>query len=264
MDLEFFRKKYPFLEGNLVFWEKYITAREEVLKLLPAMLDDKVGGMGDFAVLAAKGRELLAETEIRLSAEETGTMAEAFCHAMGIVTVTVDFGDVVPLFEELSYTVDTAGFVKTELHALICAYLEELAVGDSETGLNWLELSCPICGAAAGMGLLDASGKKNLICSHCQCVWIYLRSACGLCGHSAEKGMLLLTAEEEQDWSMECCEECGHYLKVYDMRRVVPYIINYPLHYLTSWNLDVSMQGQGYEPAFFYIFERAGWLGSAH
>ena len=73
-----------------------------------------------------------------------------------------------------------------------------LAVAADEEAINWLELTCPICGASAAMGLIAPSGKKNLICSHCHTVWVYMRTACGLCGHTEERGTVFYTADEER------------------------------------------------------------------
>ena len=258
MDLRKFGEKYPFLQGNLAFWENYLTAREAVMSLLPSLLDTQLEH-SSFLANIDKNQPFFAYENIRIAADDIHRLADAFCRAMGLAPVQLSWPDNVPLYDDLTFTEDENGFVSASVHAAIASYVESVIAVDEEA-INWLELNCPICGAAAAMGLIAPSGKKNLVCSHCHTVWIYMRTACGLCGHTEERGTVFYTADEEPNWIIEPCDACDHYLKVYDMRNSLPDVISYPLFYLTSWNLDLTMRDKEYEPAFFAIFAMAGWL----
>jgi len=253
--------KYPFLQDNLPFWEKYLQSRDELHNLLGEMVNEAHLDAAGFFQNLNEGKPLLAYGTVRLKAADVNRLSEVFCRMMGIPHQSVVLPTPLPLFEDLPLTADMAGFVAAELHAAIAAFAESVISAEKE--INWLEPYCPICGATAGMALITPSGKKNLVCSHCQSGWVYLRTACGLCGQSAERGSTVLFADEEPDWLIEVCEECGHYLKVADMRDRLPDIISYPLHYLTTWELDLTVRGQGFEPSLFAIFSRAGWLQRA-
>ncbi len=261
MPLAAWGAKYPFLQENLPFWEKYLLAREELHTLLAGMVSEATLATAGFLENLSEGKPLLAYGAVRLKPADIDRLSEAFCRTMGIPRQTVVLPSPLPLYEDLAVAEDAAGFVAAELHAAVAAFAENIIAADKE--LNWLEPYCPICGAAAGMGLITPSGKKNLVCSHCQSVWVYLRTACGLCGHTEERGATVLIADEVPNWLIELCEACGHYLKVLDMRDALPDIVSYPLHYLTTWELDLAVRGKGAKPALFAIFSRAGWLRRA-
>ncbi len=259
MRLQSFGEKYPFLQGNIVFWEKYLTAREETLNLLPAMIDADQLERSSFLQHMEEGKPFFAYENISLTQDNIKKLVEAFCIPLGLPIRTIDFPEHIPLLADLVLPAGEEGFLIAEIHAVIASYVEGIIAAD-EDAINWLENTCPICGSHAGMGLIAPSGKKNLVCSHCSAVWIYLRTACGLCGHTEERGTTFYTADEEPNWIIETCQQCGHYLKVYDMRNALPTVIAYPLFSLTSWNLDLTMREQEFEPIFFQIFERAGWI----
>lgn len=263
MQLKAFGKKYPFLQGNLAFWERYIKARDELFKLLSHAPCLKQLKHSDFLQNMERGIPLLAYHDIRFSEDEINTLAESFCRNMGLIPRSVVFPDRVPVFEALMVSEDEDGFVLAEIHAAIASYAEHLIAGEEEA-INWLEHFCPVCGANAGMGLIAPSGKKNLVCSHCHSLWVFLRTACGLCGNFEERGTTILSAEELPNWFLEVCSACGHNLKICDMREELPDIIVYPLHYLTTWEFDLSAKEHGYELVMFKIFERAGWLQPLH
>lgn len=253
--------KYPFLQDNLPFWKSYLRARDELLSLLAEMVDGASLDVAGFFRNISEGKPLLACVDVSLKPADVKRLSEVFCRQMGIAYQPVTLPSPLPLYEDLPLTEDAAGFVAAELHAAVAAFAEHAVAAERE--INWLEPYCPICGATAGMGIITPSGKKNLVCSHCQSVWVYLRTACGLCGYSEERGATILIADEVPGWLMEVCEACGHYLKVVDMRDALPDIVSYPLHYLTTWELDLAARGKGLKPALFGIFGRAGWLRRA-
>lgn len=259
MRLKEFGEKYPFLQNNLPFWEKYIKARDQIFNLLPGMLDMDRLVQSAFMTDSATKTPFLAYESLCFSAHERNILAGAFCDAMHLPSHAIHFPEKLPLTEELFLESNETGFIAAEVHSAIAAFVESVIAAD-EDAIHWLQPSCPICGAHAGMGLINPSGKKNLICSHCHTVWLHMRTECGLCGHTEERGATFLTADEVPNWLIETCNACGHSLKVLDMRNQIPHIITYPLHYLTTWELDLAARNNGYEPAMFAVFERAGWL----
>lgn len=259
MNLRRLGEKFPFLQSNLIFWEKYLAAREEVMRLLPIMVSEQALSELDFLNHMGDGKPFLSYETIRLNEREIEDLAQAFCRPLGIVLPPIVIPRPLPLLENLQVNADHTGFVMAELHSIISSYIESVIAADEEA-INWLEPNCPICGAHAAMGLLTPAGKKNLVCSHCWTTWVYSRTACGLCGHVQDKGITYYTADEEPSWLLETCDQCGYYQKVCDMRKSLPDIISYPLHYLTSWNLDLTMREKDFEAALFLIFTRAAWL----
>jgi len=262
MSLRSFGEKYPFLKANMIFWEKYIRARDQLFKLLPPMLDISKLEESDFLENMDQGKPFFAYDHVGISGENINILVNSFCRDMDIPQRILSFPERMPLFEDLQVTVDEDGFILAEVHASIASFIESVIAGDEEA-INWMEPYCPICGAHAGLGLIDSSGKKNLVCSHCHSGWIYLRTSCGLCGNLEERGNTFLSTDEVPNWMIEVCDACFHYLKVCDMRNSSPDIITYPLLYLTTWELDLVAKEQGYEPALFWVFERAGWLRSS-
>lgn len=260
MNLMAFGEKYPFLKANLAFWESYMRARNEVSNELSRIIKlSPYGGNGQFSIEYGAATPLLASLKLSLGDEDIAALTETFCRVMGLELCSVQMGNPVPVFDELNITTDTKGFVLAEIHAAIASFVEN-QVADNSDVIHWLEPFCPICGAHAALGLITPSGKKNLVCSHCHSAWDYMRTACGLCGHTEERGGMFVSADELPDWAVENCTSCGHYLKINDMRSRLPDIIAYPLHYLTTWELDLAVRDKGYRPAFFKVFERAGWV----
>lgn len=255
-----FGEKYPFLQGNLLFWEKYITARDQIFKLLPQMIDIAKVKESDFLEHMDQGKSFLAYENIVISAENMTILVQSFCRDMEISQRTMVFPDSVPLFEDLQLEANEDGFIVAEVHASIACFIEGIINGDNKEAINWMEPYCPICGARAALGVINSEGKKSLVCSHCHSLWAYLRTSCGLCGNLEERGSTFLSAEEVANWMIEICDVCQHYLKVCDMRTSSPDIITYPLLYLTTWEMDLAAKEQGHEPALFWVFERAGWL----
>jgi formate dehydrogenase maturation protein FdhE len=253
-----FGNKYPLLKPNLPFWEKYYTAKESVLELLPAIIDIDLLKSSDFFKNPENNQPFLAHNQIEISAENGRKLVKAFASAMGLKVRSYNFIEKISLTAELELKENITSFVIAEVHATICNYIASQL---SSEPANWLELMCPICGEPAGMGLLNDKAKKELCCSHCHTEWIYSRSKCGLCGHQEnEKGTVIVTSDDFKDWIVDLCEECKHSVKSFDMRKGNNRPKRMPLFSLTSWGFDIAMVERGYEPAFFTIYERAGWL----
>jgi FdhE protein len=94
------------------------------------------------------------------------------------------------------------------------------------------QVICPCCGSrpVAGITRLGAegSGARYLACGLCATQWHYVRIKCSHC--EGTKGIslqsLLLAGESEGDAKrgepaveVECCGECGHYLKLVHQER---------------------------------------------
>ncbi|SEJ30327.1 formate dehydrogenase formation protein [Propionispira arboris] len=259
ISFESFGEKYPFLKENLPFWQKYQQARQAIFKLMPQFIDIEKLKQTDFLEHMDQKKPFLAYQNVFITAQDSERLIQVFCEVMGLKNRKLVFLEQIPMFEDLNIEADEAGFIVAEVHAGIAAFIGQ-KLNELQTPVNWLENRCHICGAPAGMGIIDEKGKKELVCSHCHSVWRYIRTCCGICGNLEERGSTFVTADEAPNWLIELCDKCHGSLKVCDMRNSQPDIIMYPLHYLTTWQLDLAVQDRGYEPAMFWIFERAGWL----
>lgn len=91
---------------------------------------------------------------------------------------------------------------------------------------------CPCCGSRPTASInrigAEGSGIRYLACSLCASQWHYVRIKCGHCqGTKGISFQALLAADQEAGGAgaesaavqAECCESCGHYLKIVHMER---------------------------------------------
>jgi len=259
MNLKAFAAKYPFLEGNISFWQNYLQARDTVMAMLPDMLNVETVVASNFASRITEAIPFLQCEPVKFAQADMQKLAAAFAKQIGILWEEKTCAEIVSDFPSLELTQDGSGFILAEVHSAVCSFLESIVFPGEEIS-GWWDPVCPICGASAGMGFIDQAGKKTLVCSHCHTAWLYRRTLCGLCGLGAERGTIFISTDELPAWRVELCEECQHYLKVFDMRNNQPNVIAYPLFYLTTWELDLAARERGYAASLFAVFERADWL----
>ena len=91
---------------------------------------------------------------------------------------------------------------------------------------------CPCCGSRPTASITrigaEGSGLRYLSCSLCAAQWHYVRIKCAHCqGTKGISFQALLAADQEAGGAgaesaavqAECCESCGHYLKIVHMER---------------------------------------------
>lgn len=258
VSLKEFGEKYPFLKGNIPFWEKYSTAKNAVKNILLESADTKILDSNFFRD-SDNSTPFLKLQDYRIDKELGRRLMKAFADAMEVKLESCDFPEKVTVLKKLEVTEDVNGFVLAEVHASVCNFI--MSVISPDEAANWLEYYCPICGGEAGMGIIVNEGKKQLVCSHCHSLWYDIRTKCGICGHLPQKeGNTFFSDDDTPQWFIEICKECNSSLKVFDTRKDEMSIDIYPLFYLTTWGLDIAMTEKEYDAALFAVYERAGWL----
>ena len=82
----------------------------------------------------------------------------------------------------------------------------------------WLRGYCPTCGSVPAMAHLvavDEGRARYLQCGYCRTRWLYRRHGCTFCGEEDEHQLQSLWLEQESGLRIDCCHECGGYLKTY-------------------------------------------------
>jgi FdhE protein len=78
--------------------------------------------------------------------------------------------------------------------------------------------SCPVCGAPPVAGVIDGTTRlRHVACSLCGAEWNVRRVTCVAC--DADARLAYFHVEGEDGAQAEACEECGGYLKLFDLER---------------------------------------------
>ncbi|BBO77223.1 formate dehydrogenase accessory protein FdhE [Desulfosarcina widdelii] len=118
----------------------------------------------------------------------------------------------------------------------LAAFLEENADGHG---------NCPICGSAPIIGELDADGRLWVHCSLCGHRWSIERMVCLFCGNRDSASLEYLYSENEPEYRVYLCNECRHYLKVVDTRKLAR-VFYPPLEQVVSLHLDLMASEKGF------------------
>jgi formate dehydrogenase accessory protein FdhE len=82
-------------------------------------------------------------------------------------------------------------------------------------------IACPACGSAPLLARLRREdGKRRLVCSICHTEWSFPRIMCPCCRNAAESGLTVLSLVESEARWIEVCEQCRHYIKTIDERKL--------------------------------------------
>ncbi len=109
----------------------------------------------------------------------------------------------------------------------------------------WNRGYCPICGNYPQMAFLNQSGEKHLICSFCMHNWKASRMGCSLCQNKEKDKQHYFFNEEEKEYRVDLCDNCGQYIKVVDVRELSRAFYA-PLEMLCTIHLDMQAMGHGY------------------
>lgn len=114
----------------------------------------------------------------------------------------------------------------------------------------WRQLGCPLCGSAPHLSEIQGKeGARRLRCGACGLGWGYPRLTCAFCGNQDyhKLGYLSIEGEEEQ-YRLQTCDLCRHYLKV--IVTFDPIAVDYlPLTDLATLHLDAIAVQQGFQGA---------------
>jgi len=119
----------------------------------------------------------------------------------------------------------------------LASYLDAEAV--------WRKGFCPICGSAAGLGVLAEEGRRLVSCSFCRHQWQAPRIFCVFCENTATDELHYVFTEEEGELRADVCDHCRRYLKTVDRRQISRPIFP-PLEQVASLHLDMIATERGY------------------
>lgn len=125
--------------------------------------------------------------------------------------------------------------------------------GASETGV------CPACGSPPLLAKLRrGDGKRLLICSICPTEWSYPRIRCAFCRNTAADTLPLLSLPDADGRWIEACDQCLHYLKTIDERKMNPGDLVDPFVEETiTLPLDLLAEREGYLRYTFSLVDRS-------
>jgi len=106
---------------------------------------------------------------------------------------------------------------------------------------------CPICGSHPDVAFLDQEGKKFLMCSLCAHEWKTRRMGCVFCDSMEREDQHYFFSSEEKEYRVYLCDNCHHYLKLVDLRKLDRSFFP-KLEQITTLHLDYKAQEKGYTP----------------
>jgi FdhE protein len=105
----------------------------------------------------------------------------------------------------------------------------------------WQKPGCPVCGSPPILSVLDAGGKRILICGFCWSEWTVPRIRCSFCLETDSRKLHYQTCDQEREYRIDVCDRCRSYLKTVDTRKLDrPFYA--PLESLVSAHLDLHMK----------------------
>jgi FdhE protein len=103
--------------------------------------------------------------------------------------------------------------------------LPELAAELRTAGAG--ERSCPTCGGAPQLAVLQSGGSSNLdsgsrqlLCANCLGQWTFRRVLCPHCGEEDERRLAYFQSPAYAHLRVDACETCRHYVKSVDLGRL--------------------------------------------
>jgi FdhE protein len=259
MNLTKYVEKYPILESVAEFWENYFSCRDKLLSKIPDFIPSDSIKVEEFKKVFDEGKPYLDLFKLKIYKKDLNFLAKIIKDNFGIKEKIKFDEKGLPIFDKLILSEDKIGFVKLIVYSSIYSYIGDLIMKNCSL-VKWYEPVCPVCGSRAGIGFIEGDGKKSLVCSTCYTRWGHRRTACPICADEEQKSMRYFSADELPGWRIEVCESCGMYLKILDLREKNEDTPLYPLLYLSSWDLDVSIKDLNFRPSWFKIFYAASWL----
>jgi FdhE protein len=85
---------------------------------------------------------------------------------------------------------------------------------------RWRHGYCPICGGLPAIAaLIGEEGKRVGLCSFCGHLWRLPRLGCPFCDTDKQEALRYFSAEGDDLYRVQICEQCKGYLKVLDTRK---------------------------------------------
>jgi len=135
-------------------------------------------------------------------------------------------------------------FIHSSLKPSIEAGVEKLS---HEIGTEtWMRGLCPVCGSLPSLSLLkEEVGKRFLLCSHCGYQWRIDRMICPFCNNKDQESLHYFSAEGEEAYRINLCDQCHQYIKTIDLRTIGetdPFLED-----LATPHLDITASKKGYK-----------------
>jgi len=105
---------------------------------------------------------------------------------------------------------------------------------------------CPVCGSHPDVAFLDQDGKKFLLCSLCAHEWETRRMGCVFCDSMEKDDQHYFFSSEEKEYRVYLCDNCHHYLKLVDLRKLDRSFFP-KLEQISTLHLDYKAQEKGYK-----------------
>lgn len=114
-----------------------------------------------------------------------------------------------------------------------------------DTDLQWDHGTCPVCGSHPGMGYLNDSGERRLVCGFCLHQWKTARTGCALCQNKGQDKQHYFYSDEENEYRVDLCNHCKKYLKMIDLREMKR-SFHPQLELVATLHLDMQAMEQGF------------------
>lgn len=129
-------------------------------------------------------------------------------------------------------------------------YLAAIDVRPIDRGISPGKYSCPFCGGAPQLSILESAGQadggsRQLLCATCFTVWPFPRVRCAHCGEEDERRLGYYHSPAFEHLRVDACDTCRHYLKTVDLTRLgiaVPVVDEVAGATLDLWALDHDYQ----------------------
>lgn len=109
---------------------------------------------------------------------------------------------------------------------------------------EWRRGSCPVCGGEPDLGVVLASGERQLICGRCQARWGFPAVACPFCAETS-RDQLISFATPDGTYRVTACRTCSRYVTSLDSRHAGRSIVP-SLDAIATLPLDAVVMQKGF------------------
>ncbi|MEN8244865.1 MAG: formate dehydrogenase accessory protein FdhE [Thermodesulfobacteriota bacterium] len=109
----------------------------------------------------------------------------------------------------------------------------------------WGESICPVCGNLPGLASIEGRGERWLHCGFCWTKWRIQRVLCVFCQNEDHAKLQYFYSEAESEYRVDTCDQCRHYLKTVDLRKI-DRVFYPPLEQVATLHLDMKAGELGY------------------
>ena len=119
--------------------------------------------------------------------------------------------------------------------------------------VSWSWGYCPVCGGDPFLGVVrHEQGTRYLVCAACATEWIFPRVKCPFCETTNHDSLWYYMASGDERCRVEICEECKHYIKTIDQRKLA-HQESLLVQNIKTLHLDMVVGEKGYIGKVFVI-----------